>query len=142
MTAIERFIPKVEFTATCWLWNACRDQLGYGSFGIGGRGKNRRAHIWAYEHFIGAIPEGLELDHLCRTRHCVNPWHLEPVTHRENTLRGISFVALNAAKTHCKQGHPLEGDNVKILKRGGRGCRTCYNQWNRDYRRRNAEVAA
>jgi hypothetical protein len=73
---------------------------------------------------VGPIPEGKQLDHLCRNRACINPEHLEPVTAKENILRGESFSAKNARKTHCIHGHELSGDNLRILKHG-RVCLEC-----------------
>lgn len=108
----------------CWLWTAARNQNGYGRFWDGVR--LVQAHRWSYEYHVGAIPEGLQLDHLCRVRHCVNPEHLEPVTHAENGRRGLAG-AWQAAKTHCKNGHEFTDANT--LWRGPdkrhRGCRTC-----------------
>ena len=87
-TPLERFNSKYRVTdAGCWLWTATLNNVGYGHFGFGGGGKLVLAHRWAYLTFIGPIPEGLELDHTCNVRHCVNPAHLEPVTHAENQAR-------------------------------------------------------
>lgn len=86
------------------------------------------AHRWAYEQQVGPIPEGLEIDHLCRNRACVNVEHLEPVTRRENILRGVSMTAQHARKTHCKQGHPFTPENTYIYVHGRlrqRCCLTC-----------------
>lgn len=108
----------------CLLWTGSTGGDGrYGSFSIGG--KLVRAHRWAYEQEHGPIPDGLVLDHLCRVTLCVNPAHLEPVTQRENVLRGEAPSALNAVKTHCDKGHPLDGDNLVTRKDGGRQCRAC-----------------
>ena len=86
----------------------------------------RFAHQWIYEQVIGTVPDGLELDHLCRTRNCVRPDHLEPVTHRENIVRSpITPMGINARKTECDRGHPLSGDNLKIRPCGRRECRAC-----------------
>lgn len=82
------------------------------------------AHKWAYESIVGPVPEGMELDHLCRNRACVNPAHLEAVSRRVNQLRGLSISAKNARKTHCVHGHPLTGENVYEW-RGSRYCRAC-----------------
>lgn len=106
-----------------WLWLGAISPAGYG------RINGRQAHVVSYEIHIGPIPQGLVLDHLCRTRCCVNPWHLEPVTDRENILRGTAPAALNAKKTHCKRGHPYDDQNTYWYCPGGRGqerhCKTC-----------------
>lgn len=116
----------------CWVWQAGRFDNGYGAFGV--NRVNRGAHRVAYEWLVGPIPAGMTLDHLCRVRHCVNPAHLEPVSRGENVLRGEGRSAENARKTHCKRGHPLSGDNVR-LSGGGRTCRTCVYE---NYLRRSA----
>ncbi len=85
----------------------------------------RGAHRVAYELSVADIPDGLELDHLCRVRHCVNPSHLEPVTPHENWARGQAISILNAQKTHCPQGHAYDEANTYISGRGIRGCRAC-----------------
>jgi hypothetical protein len=89
-----------------------------------GPGNTRLVHRIAYEAERGSIPEGLVLDHLCRNRGCVNPWHLEPVTNIQNVMRGVSAFAINARKTECPQGHPYDDENTRI-ERGSRICQTC-----------------
>jgi hypothetical protein len=123
----ERFWEKVDKTGSCWTWGGCNNGTGYGIFGCrrGGKWKMVYAHRWAFEKMRGPIPEGLELDHLCRNRSCVNPDHLEPVTARTNTLRGETITAANAAKTHCIKGHPLSGRNLTIRPTGRRRCKAC-----------------
>lgn len=129
----ERFWSKVEKTATCWLWRAARDRDGYGAFRIGHR--TVRAHRWAYEQLVGPIPEGLEPDHLCRNHACVNPDHLEPVTHKENLRRGIRGVLT----THCPHGHAYAGANLYVDPGGHRECRTCRSEQVRRCRARKKE---
>lgn len=130
----ERFFAKVEKTEACWLWTGALNGNGYGVFG--GRSATRNAHRVAYEMLVGPIPEGLQLDHLCRNRACVNPDHLEPVTARENTMRGTSQSALNAAKTHCVNGHEFTPENTYVRpSRGHRECRACKADANRRWAR-------
>jgi len=111
----------------CWLWNHYVRADGYAVIGIRtSEGvKARYVHRLAFEAAFGPAPDGLQLDHLCRNRHCLNPLHLDPVTPRENTLRGTSPMAKNAAKTHCKHGHEFSIENTRIRPEGGRSCRTC-----------------
>lgn len=114
----ERFWAKVQPTGFCWEWTASKAH-GYGYF------NGSRAHRFAYELLVGPIPDGLVIDHLCRNRGCVNPDHLEPVTQRENTMRGYSFSRLHARKTHCIRGHEFTPENTKTRSNGARICREC-----------------
>ena len=107
----------------CWRWQRSCNRDGYSQVTYGGVAMN--VHRLSYETFVGPIPEGLHIDHLCRVRDCVNPEHLEPVTPRENTMRSpIAQAALNAAKTHCAQGHAYDAANTYLYK-GARICRAC-----------------
>ncbi len=131
----------------CWPWlDSTRD--GYGRFRL--RGKKVQAHRLAYVLLVGPVPDGLLLDHTCHNtdetcnlgsecphRRCCNPAHLEPVTHRMNTLRGHSVTARHAVKTHCPQGHPYSGENL-IIYRGRRYCRVCQDAHKRQHRMRKA----
>lgn len=105
------------------MWKGTTLKGGYGQIKV--NGKRLMAHRFFYELLKEPIPEGLTLDHLCRVTACVNPAHLEPVTGRENSLRGTNPCALNARKTQCKNGHPLSGVNLYIKPIGSRICRTC-----------------
>ena len=133
MSESDRFWDQVQKTDTCWNWRGGTVGGGYPLFTLRREGKQRNvvSHRFAYEELIGPIPEGLQLDHLCRNRICVNPAHLEPVTARENTLRGLTFQRENWLKTHCKRGHPFDEANTYIIKpskrmpNGGRSCRAC-----------------
>lgn len=116
VSVIER-IGLPESQDQCWLWGGC--VVGNGYAGIRLRGRSVRVHRLIYEHIIGAIPEGLELDHLCRVRLCVNPWHLEPVTHLVNMQRGVI-----ATKTECCRGHAFTLENTYRYGER-RHCREC-----------------
>lgn len=121
------FWIKVNKTKSCWEWGGAKNNTGYGT--VNWDEKSVTAHVLGYKLQGHKIPKGLSLDHLCRNRACVRADHLEPVTHRENILRGISPSALHAKKTHCQKGHPFSGKNLSIrLKENGtkmRQCRTC-----------------
>jgi len=123
----EKFIP--EPNSGCWLWLSTIGSCGYGEYWRGAKSgpgpKFVRAHRYAYECLRGPIPDGLVVDHLCKTRCCVNPDHMELVTAVENTKRGRSGWNMRA-KTHCPHGHPYEGDNLRIIN-GRRTCRICNN---------------
>ena len=120
----ERFWTRVEFTDTCWLWTGKVCSWGYGMFGMP-HATYVYAHRWAYEFCVEPIPAGLQVDHLCRVRLCIRPEHLEPVTRKENILRGQGACAVNARKTHCVRGHAFTLDNTYYDTAGGRECRTC-----------------
>lgn len=122
----------------CWLWTAALHATGYGKFGVWKIRRTVGAHRYAYEHLIGPVPAGLQLDHLCRVRHCINPLHLEPVTHRENGLRGVGIHAQEARQTHCVHGHEFTEKNTYRW-RGHRGCKECKRQRTREWIARNPE---
>lgn len=106
----------------CWIYPAV-DHWGYAKFKIGKR--DYKVHRLSYERFVGPIPKGLVIDHLCRIHACCNPKHLEAVTHRENDLRGFGASGVNARKTHCIRGHEFTPENTYVNASGGRTCRTC-----------------
>lgn len=121
------FMDRIQFEpmSGCWLWDGSTDSKGYGQFRDPISNKNLRAHRVSYEINKGVIPIGLELDHLCRNRCCVNPDHLEPVTHRINNLRGNSVSANNSKKTNCPNGHAYDLANTRINVDGSRKCKHC-----------------
>ena len=150
-TLEERFWSKVDphgpvptyapHLGRCWIFTLVPTAQGYGQFGLGNK-KIALAHRWAYEYLIGAIPPGLEIDHLCRVRRCVHPLHLEPVPQRVNALRGISPPAENAKRTHCQRGHPFDQANTYVVstRPGKRLCKTCmYAAQHRRYWARKAQ---
>jgi len=126
-----RFFDKiVETSSGCWMWMGFCWPSGYPRFWAddpAGQTTKRdwRAHRWAYLRFCGPIPDEQQPDHLCRIPGCVNPWHLELVTPRENTLRGDTVSGINARKVVCLKGHPLDGTNLYVTPEGRRQCRVC-----------------
>jgi len=124
---LDRIIAKLDATGDCWLWQGATHR-GYGQVGSGGkRGPVLYVHRAMWELLVGAIPEGMQLDHLCKVTRCCNPDHLEPVTPAENTRRssaGKATGARNRAKTHCPHGHPYDATNTRVTTRG-RACRAC-----------------
>lgn len=126
----------------CWIYTGQHDRYGYGKHRASG-GRWVAPHRVAYEALVGPIPKGLVIDHLCRVRDCCNPAHLEPVTNRENTMRGETIAARRAAQTHCVNGHVLDGDNVYLRpKTGTRTCKECSRVRARAYKAKiRAQVA-
>ena len=126
---LNRFWNKVDKTGSCWVWTGARTSQGYGNFLW--YGKNVVAHRKSYEILVGNIPKDLDLDHLCRNRSCVNPYHLEPVTRRENLLRGDTIPAKHVNKTHCPKGHKYTKENTYTYAgNNSRYCKTCRKERN------------
>lgn len=132
----DRFWSRIHADGICWEWQGNKNTQGRGQFYANGR--QHQAHRVAYEILVGPVPDGLELDHLCRNPICANPDHLEPVTHRENILRGYNPAAANARKTHCKRGHPFDEVNTYHRRDGNRDCRQCIRDANRRHKARKA----
>lgn len=128
MNAEVRFWQKVLVTGNvceCWFWNAHKTPKGYGQFRSGD--SMIRAHKFSFELSNGPLPVGLEIDHVCRNRDCVNPFHLEAVTHEENMKRAAVFTDFglrNRNKERCRNGHEFSEENTYKW-RGARYCRAC-----------------
>jgi hypothetical protein len=121
---LTRFLAKVEYEAPgCWVWQASTDEKGYGQF-FPTKGQRMHAYKWAYEYFVGPVPDGLHLDHLCRVHRCVNPDHLRAVTPYENWRVGASPTAIAARRTHCSHGHAWDAENTRWVG-GKRRCVAC-----------------
>lgn len=120
----------------CWIWKRAVDTHGYGV--VVRAGHSIRAHRLVYERHVGPIPDGLDLDHLCRVRDCVNPTHLEPVSRSENIARGEGAAGIVARTGKCLRGHPFSGDNLYVSPSGSRHCRACGAGRARERRRREA----
>src|SRR5690606_12614402 len=131
----DRFWEKVDVNLSgCWTWTRAKTEAGYGR--CWWQGKDWLAHRASYTALIGPIPEGLELDHLCRNRACVRPDHLEPVAHAENVRRAdySKKIARQRSQTHCLRDHPLSGENLRVAPDGRRHCRACHREKMRRYR--------
>lgn len=147
-TAEERYWINVhKLDSGCWEWQGTVHPDGYGQFSVDGR--MAKVHRWAYEQFVGPIPDGLTIDHLChsndltclggvtcRHRRCVNPEHMEPVTRRVNSRRGVK-----GRKTECINGHAFDENNTIKRPGGQRGCRACGREATRRYQARKAAAA-
>jgi len=136
-TPDQRFWSKVSREFDCWLWQGTKTGNGYGRFWDGQR--MVLAHRWAYEQLRGPIPAGLQADHRCRHRNCVNPQHIDLVTARGNSL---TAYLPNAMKLVCVRGHPLTGSNLQLNSKGNRQCRACQriHQHRYDLKRRKARA--
>lgn len=126
---IESFSKRITVTATgCWQWTGALTRDGYGVMTVDRR--PYRAHRFSYEAYVGTIPGGLELDHLCRNRACVRPSHLEPVTAQLNQRRGFSPTGINSRAEQCGRGHAFTEANILWMSSRGRPrpyrrCRAC-----------------
>lgn len=137
---ITRLLSYIDTSGDCWEWTgpSSTDLSGHLRGSFYANGHRRQATVVVWEHLVGIIPDGLELDHLCRYPICVNPDHLEPVTHAENQRRGFGPPGLAARKTRCVRGHPYSARNTRIDSRGYRECRECRSIWDKAYRQRRA----
>ena len=127
---------KIEVVDTCWIFYGSLSHKGYGLFRLGGRkGKVVRVHRWMWQARNGDIPSGLMPDHLCRKRNCCNPSHLEIVTSRVNTFRGIGVAVVNAQKVSCPQGHFYSPENT-LTYSGRRRCHECQLEHSRRWKKK------
>lgn len=132
-----RLLERRRIEGDCWIYTGNTTPEGYGH--ISYENRVQPVHRLAYESAVGPIPDELHLDHLCRRPSCFNPQHLEPVTCRENLLRGDTAAARLSNRTHCDNGHPFDDDNTLIrADGGGRKCRRCHADYMRAYRARKA----
>lgn len=137
---LRRFLAKVRIDENgCWRWTAGHNRKGYGQFKY--RRKDMGAHRASHLIFVGPIPDGCEIDHLCRVRDCVSPLHLEAVTHAVNVARGTTGMFPHGHRTHCDYGHPFDEENTATrADGGGRVCRICRRERTREWRERNVEL--
>ena len=133
-----RLEPVTE--SGCWIWTGPSLPSGYGTLSV--KRKSRYVHRFTYEAIVGPIPNGLEIDHLCRVRCCANPSHLEPVTHKVNTLRGQAPSAINARLTHCPAGHPYDDENTYKDGLKYRHCKICRSEAMQRFRRNNPSYSS
>lgn len=139
-TILEKLLLNRSIEGDCWRWLGAHTPTGYGQLSV--NGKKKAVHRLAHELFIGPIPDGLEVDHLCGVRDCLNPAHLEAVTHRVNLLRSSGPSAIAARLTHCARSHEFTPENTITSKKGTRKCRTCHLAAKARYRARKRAEAA
>lgn len=123
---IQRFMNKINKTSTCWLWTGSTDRFGHGCFQTGS------AHVFSYEFFVGPVPDGKELHHMCEVPACANPWHLEPVTRREHLIVH-GRIKVDYPIRCSKSNHALFGTNLYITPHGVRRCRICMEETKAKY---------
>jgi hypothetical protein len=134
LSAEERFWQYVNKTDDCWLWTGATSH-GYGNFYLPREGRTTtqiQAHVFAYQTLRGPVPEGLVIDHLCRTKRCVRPDHLDPVTQQLNVIRGD--VARVLRENTCRHGHEYTPENTHINRKGAKVCRICMRASQARYR--------
>jgi len=123
-----RFLKNVKKTKSCWIWVSHKSTGGYGTFYVWktaeNKGGSKLAHRWAFENWVSPIPKGLEIDHICKIRNCVNPKHLRIVSHLENMHASNTLASLNSNKTHCPNGHKYEAPNI-LWDKNSRKCKIC-----------------
>lgn len=142
-----RVLSRIEISsAGCWVWQGTKTRKGYGQTSAKRLGQKKLyTHRIVYEHLHGPIPDGLQIDHLCRVTACCNPTHLELVTPKENTRRGLSAAKSRVrqqAVTECPRGHPYVEENVYRDARGARSCRQCRRDQNRKWTEKRRAYAA
>src|SRR6185437_16025118 len=134
-----KFILDSSSMDICWLWTGFTNKEGYGTFYFGGRSKQKsiECHNWSYRHFVGDVPKGMQLDHICHDpndcsggpkcvhRRCANYTHLRVTSPKENTLRSNSPSAWFSKRTHCNSGHEYTEDNIRWTSDNARRCKIC-----------------
>jgi hypothetical protein len=136
-TIMENILSKINKIKSCWIWLGSKSGSGYGR--MQRNNKKYFVHRFVYEIYKGKIPEGYEVDHLCRKRDCVNPEHLEAVTMKENRVRAGN----TRRKDFCKHGHPFSGGNLRLYFNKKRNkfikeCRKCHYDYNKSWRLKNS----
>lgn len=135
---------KTDRSGDCWVWTAGKNAKRYGQICLYDKQTRRqfsfKAHRVSYEAVHGKIPDGLQIDHLCKNPSCIRPSHLEAVSARTNNIRSTSPTSILAQKTHCMRGHPLSGENLHIRPNGNRACKLCQRWLQRRWRARGAKT--